>query len=77
MILTISKRCKNTQQWILLPQPQQYVVVIPTKYKDPHGWADCVNGFIWVVNQIDKKHIVPAGAIVGPCSFGVTEFCIS
>jgi len=34
-------------------------VVIPTKYKDPHGWADCVDGFIRVVKQTDKMHIVP------------------
>jgi len=41
-------------------------VVIPTKYNDPHGWADCVDGFIQVVEQTDKMHIVPVGAIVGP-----------
>jgi hypothetical protein len=40
-------------------------VVIPTKYKDPHGWADCIDVFIWVVKQIDMMHIVPVGAIVG------------
>jgi hypothetical protein len=40
--------------------------MIPTKYKDPHGWPDCVDGFIWVVKQIDMMHIVPVGAIVGP-----------
>jgi hypothetical protein len=41
-------------------------VVIPAKYKDLHGWADCVDGFIWVVKQTDKMHIVPDAAIVGP-----------
>jgi len=41
-------------------------VVIATKYNDLHGWADCVDGFIWVVKQTDRMHIVPAGAIVGP-----------
>ena len=41
-------------------------MVIPTKYKDPHGWADGVDGFIRVVKQIDMMHIVPVGAIVGP-----------
>jgi hypothetical protein len=51
---------------ILPPQPQEYAVVIPTKYKDLHGWADCVDGFIWVVKQTDKIHVVPVGAIVGP-----------
>ena len=66
LICTFSGRCKKTQQWILRPQPQEYAVVIPTKYKDPHGWADCVDGFIKVVKQTDKMHIVPVGAIVGP-----------
>ena len=42
------------------------MVVIPTKYKDPHGWADCNERFIRVVEQTDKMHIVPVGAIVGP-----------
>jgi len=27
---TFSKRCKNSQQWILRPQVQEYAVVIPT-----------------------------------------------
>jgi len=64
-ICTFSLRCKKTQQWILLPQPQEYAVVIPTKYKDLHGWADCVDGFIQVVKQTGKMHIVSVGAIVG------------
>jgi len=63
---TFSKWCKKTQQWILHPQPEEYAVVIPTKYKDPHGWADCVDGFIRIVKQSNKMHIVPVGAIVGP-----------
>jgi len=65
-ISTFSKRCKKTQRWILCPQPQEYAVVIPTKYKDPHGWADCVDGFIRDVKKTDKMHIVPVRAIVGP-----------
>jgi len=65
-ICTFSKRCKKTQQWILCPQLQEYAVVIPTKYKDPHSWADCVDRFIWVVKHSDRMHIVPVGAIVGP-----------
>ena len=64
--MTLSKRCKNTQQWILRPQVQEYAVVIPTKYQDPPGWADCVDGFIWVVEQTDNMHIEPVGVIVGP-----------
>jgi hypothetical protein len=43
--------------------------VIPTKYKDPHGWADCVDGFIRVVKQTDKRHILSLGPIVGPAHF--------
>jgi len=64
-IPTFSKRCKKTAQWILCPQPQEYVVVIPTMYKDPHGWADCVDGLIRVAKQTDKMHIAPVRAIVG------------
>jgi hypothetical protein len=41
-------------------------VVIPTKYKDLHGWADCVDGFIRFVKHTNKMHIVRVGAIVGP-----------
>jgi hypothetical protein len=65
-IPTISIRCKKTEQWILHPQAQEYAVVIPTKYKNPHGWADCIYGFIRIVKHTDKMHIVPVGAIVGP-----------
>jgi len=66
MIFTYSTRCKKTQQWIYHSQPQEYAVVIPTDYQDPHGWADCVDGFIWVVKLTDKIHVVPVRAIVGP-----------
>ena len=69
-ISTFSKRRNKTQQRILCPQPREYAVVIPTKYKDPHGWADCVDGFIRVVQQTDKMHIVPVRAIVGPAVRG-------
>jgi len=48
-ISTFSKRCKMTEQWILCPQPQEYAVVFPTRYKDLDVWADCVDGFIWIV----------------------------
>jgi hypothetical protein len=65
-ISTFSKRCKQTQQWVLCPQPQEYAVLIPTKFKDLHGSADCVDGFIRVVKQMKKIHIVPVKAIVGP-----------
>jgi len=36
-ISTLSKRCKKTQQWVLRRQAQEYVVVIPTKFKDLPG----------------------------------------
>jgi hypothetical protein len=73
---TFSKRCQTTQQWVLHPQPQEYVVVIPTKLKDLHGWADCVDGFMRVVKQTNKMDIVPAGAIVGPAHL-VREYAAS
>ena len=41
-------------------------MLIPTKYNDLHGWADCVDGFIRVVKQTNEMHIVPIRAIVGP-----------
>jgi len=63
---TLSKRCQTTQQWVLRPEAQEYAVVIPTKFKDLHGWADCVDRFIRVVKQTNKIHMVPIGAIVGP-----------
>jgi len=40
-------------------------VVVPTKYNDWNGWANCVDRFIRVVKQTDMTHIVPVGAIVG------------
>jgi hypothetical protein len=64
--LTFSTRCKITQQWVLRSQAQENAVVIPTTYKDLHDWADFVDGFIQVVKQTKKMHIVPVGAIVGP-----------
>ena len=65
-ISTFSKWFKKSQQWILCPHVQEYALGIPTKYKDPHGWADCVDGFMRVVKQTDMMHIVPVKAIVGP-----------
>jgi len=66
MISTFSKWRKNTRQSVLSPQPQVYAVVIQTQYKDPHDWADCVDGFIQVVKQTDRMDIVPVEAIDGP-----------
>jgi hypothetical protein len=61
---TLPKRCQMTQQRVLRPQAQEYVVVIQTMFKDLHGWADWVDGFIRVVKQTNKMHIVPVGTIV-------------
>ena len=63
--LTCSQRCKKTQQWILHFQVEEYVGEIPTKYKDLHGWANCIDRFIWIVKQTDKIHIVHGGASIG------------
>jgi len=49
---------------MLCPQAEEYAVVIPTQYNDPHGWADFVNRFIQVVRQTVKMHIVHVRAIV-------------
>jgi hypothetical protein len=65
-ISTFSKRCKKIQQWVLRPQAQEYTVLIPTMFQDHLGWADGVDGFIWVVKQMNRMHISPIGAIVGP-----------
>jgi len=65
-VSTYSKRCKNTQHWVLRPQAQEYGVVIQAKFKDHHGSADCVDWVIRVVKQMYKLHIVLVGSIVGP-----------
>ena len=65
-MLTISKRCKKTHQWILHPQAQEYAVVSSTKSKDLHCWAGCVDKFIQMFKLSDMLHIVPVGAIIGP-----------
>lgn len=39
--------------------------MIPTKYNDRSGWAECVDWFIGVVRQTDMIYIVPVGTIVG------------
>jgi len=36
-ITTLSTRCQKTEQWILRSIAQEYALVIPTQYKDPHG----------------------------------------
>jgi len=41
-------------------------VAIPTKYIEPHGSADCVDGFPREVKPTDKMHIIILRAIVGP-----------
>ena len=44
-------------------------MVISTKYKDLHGWAVCVDGFIQVVKQTNQMHIVSVEAILQPAHF--------
>jgi len=66
MISTFSKRSKNPEQRLLHPQAQQCVAVITTQYKDPHGWAECIDGFFQVLKQPKKLNVVTVGAIVGP-----------
>jgi hypothetical protein len=67
---TSSKRCQKTQHWVIHPQAQEYGVVIATNFKDLHGWADCVDGFIRVVKQTNKMHIVPIRAVAGQVHLG-------
>ena len=55
-----------TQQWIFGHQAQEYAVVIAIKFKEPHGWPDCVDRFIQGITQSDTIHIVPVRAIVAP-----------
>jgi len=62
---TIYKRCQKTPQWISHSQPQQDAVVTPIMYIDQHGWADCVDGFIWLVKYPEMMHIVPVRGIFG------------
>jgi len=64
-ISTFSEWFQKTHQCILCPQAQEYVVVIPTKYKDLHSSTDCVDGFIHVVKQTDTMHFILVGPIVG------------
>ena len=42
------------------------MVVIPTKFKHSHGWADGVDGLIRMVKHTNKMHIAPVAAIVVP-----------
>jgi len=66
---TFPIQCKKTPQWILRLQVQVYALVIPTKYKDQHGWADCADRFSRVVKQNDMIHNVHVRTIVGPAHF--------
>jgi len=66
IILTVYKRCKMTQQWILCSQAQEYAMVFPIQYKDQNGWADCVDLFTRVVKQANWILIISVGASFGP-----------
>jgi len=63
-ITTVSMRWQKTQQWVLPPQVQAYRVVIRTTFNDLPGWAECIDGFIWVVKLTNMMHIVPVGAMI-------------
>ena len=65
-VLTFSKSCNNTHQWILCHQAQEYVVVLATYYKYLHGWAECDDGFIPTIKQNSKIPIVPVRPVVVP-----------
>jgi hypothetical protein len=65
-ISMFSKRCSTTAQWVLRPQAQEYALVIPTMFQDIHGWADCVEVFIWGVKPMNKMRIVIVGGIIRP-----------
>jgi hypothetical protein len=39
---------------------------MPTKYKDPHGWANCIDRFNGVVKPTNIMHSIPVTALVGP-----------
>jgi len=65
-ILTYAKWSKKTQQWVIHSQAKECVVLIPTKYKDPHGLANCIDEFIIDVKQRDMMNIVPLRGIVEP-----------
>lgn len=64
IISTYSKRSKKTKWGVIHPQAQEYTILIPTKYKDLHSWADCINSFILVITKANKIHCVPIGAKV-------------
>jgi len=65
IILTFSQMWKKTQYRMVCPQAQESAVTIPRNYKDPPGWADCINRVIRVVKQTDTMLIVPVRAIRG------------
>jgi hypothetical protein len=50
---------------VIHPPAQEYAAEIPTKFTDLDGWSDCVDGFFWVVKQMNTMPIVAVGAIVG------------
>jgi len=62
-ILTFPMRYKKTPQWVLHSQAQEYVVVIQSQCEDPHGWANCENRLLPVVNQTNTMRIISIRAI--------------
>ena len=54
-----------TQQCVLHPQDQDYVVMIPTQNTDPQCYADSIDKFISVVKLYNTVDILPVNAMVG------------
>jgi len=65
IILTCFNLCKKTEEWILCAQAEEYASMIPTMYKDPHGWAECIDRFIRVLKQPHDMGTVHVRASVG------------
>jgi len=68
-IFTFFQWCKKTQQWVLHTQAQEYRVVIPSMYKYPHDWADCIDVFIRVFKQTNMMHFVLVEVIAARAHF--------
>jgi len=56
---------KKTDQQILRAQAREDAAVTPIMLHDPSGSTECVDGFICVVKQANKMHLVLVGTIVG------------
>jgi hypothetical protein len=55
-----------TQEWELHPETYPDAMVTPTKRRVLHGWTDCIDKFIHIINHNNKVPIEPITANVGP-----------